>query len=86
MKQAQFQAAQDILGERLREVFGPDLDGIIGYGAGLDRTQGPERSPSGIALNVSVDSAAAARRAEKLPKVIDGLPVKVERRALARAG
>lgn len=80
MKQAALQAAQDSLAARLRDLFGPDLAGVTGFGAGLDRqTWQP-------ALKVSVDSSKAARRAADLPSSIDGVPVTVEQIGPARGG
>jgi hypothetical protein len=79
MKQSTVRHAQETLGRRLREVFGEELKGILGFGAGLDR------STREMKLNVAVDDAWSARQAETcLPKNIDGLQVNIEQRARAR--
>ncbi len=66
---------------RLREVFGPELHGINGFGAGLDRLTRQ------MTLKVAVDGPSSALRAEThLPKTIDGLPVDIELREKVRSG
>jgi hypothetical protein len=79
MKQSAVRQAQNTLAERLRELFGPELRGINGFGAGLDRLTRQ------MTLKVAVDGPWSAQRAEAhLPKTIDGLPVDIEQRGKVR--
>jgi hypothetical protein len=71
--------AQSLLREALVRLFGPRLSGVHGFGAGLDH------KTHELALRVTVDSPSSARRAEALPKTIEGLPVKVTQGRPARA-
>jgi hypothetical protein len=81
MKQVAVQHAQDALAKRLRELFGPDLRGISGFGASLDRLT------QRVTLKVAVDSPSSAERAEALlPKSIEGLPVDIEQRRKVYGG
>lgn len=78
MKQSAVQHAQDALGDQLRELFGPELSGISGFGAALDRLT------RRITLKVAVDGPSSAKRAKALPGSIEGLPVEIEQRAKVR--
>jgi hypothetical protein len=70
--------AQQALKRALEDLFGPKLTGVNGYGAGLDH------ATHKLSLQVAVDSASSQQLAASLPDVIEGLPVKVTRRGLAR--
>jgi hypothetical protein len=69
--------AQDALRLHLEDLFGPDLVGVQGFGAGLDNVTRE------MALKVIVDNQLNMKRASALPKTIQGLPVRISRRGIA---
>ncbi len=73
--------AQAELRGHLVRLFGPNLDGVSGFGAELDR------ETRQLALSVQVDGSAWAARAtqEQLPPDIGGLRVKVGQGGVAIA-
>lgn len=74
-------SAQRTLKAALESLFGPQLSGVSGYGAGLDHVTRK------LSLQVNVDSARSAERAASaLPRTIEGLPVKISRRGPAKVG
>ena len=77
MAQIDIKTAQDALRSHLEKLFGPDLDGVHGFGAGLDNVTRK------MALKVIVDNPSNMERASALPKTIRGLPVRISRRGMA---
>ena len=75
--QHDLKVAQDALRVHLQNLFGPDLAGVQGFGAGLDNVTRE------MALKVIVDTQSNMRRALALPKTIQGLPVRISRRGMA---
>ncbi len=75
--QSKIEIAQAALRSHLEDLFGPDLVGISGFGAGLDNVTHK------MALKVFVDNLSNMNRAAALPKTIQGLPVQVSRRGAA---
>ena len=75
--QSEIKSAQDTLRSHLESLFGPDLVGVRGFGAGLDNVTRE------LALKVVVDNQSNMNRALTLPKTIQGLPVRVSHRGMA---
>jgi hypothetical protein len=78
IEKRRIEEAQATLRSLLEKLLGPDLPGVSGFGARLDR------ATRMMALDVMVeDRGAADRAAASLPSAIDGLPVKIHRRGPA---
>jgi hypothetical protein len=76
----QARLAQEELGRELRKLFGPKLQGVNAFGAGLDH------ETRRMSLRVTVDTPLLAQRAAaKLPDTIEGLPVYVWQGEAAKA-
>ncbi|MBY0330574.1 MAG: hypothetical protein K2X49_07880 [Acetobacteraceae bacterium] len=71
MTRAQIKAAQDNLRGKLEQLLGPALDGVMGFGARLDR------ETRTLSLDVMANSQAGPKVRSELPNAIDGLPVRV---------
>jgi len=75
----ELQTAQKTLRAHLERLFGPELHGVSGFGAGLDL------ATRDVMLKVTVDGPASRRRAASLPHEIDSLPVRIVQGGPARA-